>query len=1475
MGIRRWTQYLLILLTLLLPFSSGAEEKILTADIRHRPPEMIVDGPYQGGPLKVILEEAASKMGYTIRWRHAPFSTSLSDLKSGQVDLVPRVIRKQDREPFVHFLGPIGSQRKDIVFLVRTGHESLVRSYDDLKNLTIGVKEKTAYFAPFNKDDALNKITSTGGDYGLAGLFIEGKVDTVAVLDQAAMDSALAGLGFSDYTYANFRHVQTIENYYGFSRNSPNAALQKRLNTILKQMRASGRVAALYNKHQATPQPVSNSELVLTVEEKKWLLDHPEPLRVHNELDYPPLNYAVDGKPRGFSIDYMDLLARKLGLSINYITGPSWDQFIQQMRSGELDVMLNIVRTPDREKFLAFTEPYVDNPPVFVSRRDQNPIRNFAQLKGKRISIPKGFFYEELIKRHYPEVKIHSTKNLLESLQAVAGGEADAATGGLAIENWLIQKYGLTNLRVDSVIHDPNFSNSMHIAVAKENPILRNLLQKASDQVTQAEFNTLQKRWFGGSLISSRVKLTQEERTWISHLEKPLRVGSEMDWPPFDFVHNDRATGFSNELIRRLAQEVDLPVAFIHGFSWSQLMEKFKSGELDILPAVYQTPERLKSMLFAGHYVSNPTVLVTSDRVSGRSNLSEYNGKKVAVVEGFATAKLMALRYPKIILVPVKNVLEGLKAVSLGKTDALIGSHAVINHLLKKHVIPDIHIRDEVWLKQPEETQLFIGVKKEHAILHRILSKTLAAQPREELDQLRREWLPIAGGQKGDQQVALTQQEKSWLQAHSSVRLADDYAWPPFSFLNEEGQFSGIAAGFSDALAKRSGITFKPQYDLTWPQVIEGLKQQTIDIVPAIVPTQERRKLFNFTKPYISFPVVITTRKDGGFIDKLKDLNGQRVGVVEGYVTESYLRKDHPTIKRVLQKNVESGLKALEEGEIDAFVGNLGVITYTMNRLEMENIKIAAPTKYSFEIAFGVRKDWPELATILDKHLQTLSERERTAIKNTWIAIQVQFGTNLRQILIWVIPLGAVLLLILGLTVFWNRRLGREVEQRARTQEALSRQGAQLDLALDSMSDGLMMLDANFCFVLRNARFLELMGLSEELTQPGCSVEQAMRYLIQRGDLGDIDGDAFIAGKIASFSSQTPSTQELITPNGTHLELRETPTSDGGVVVIVADVTQRKRSEAEIREREQRLQLVLKGGELGIWDVDLVKEKMVVNERWAEILGFSHEEILPTTQQTWKETIHPEDIERVYKAGHDYRSNQVESYEVEYRAVAKDGTIRWLLSKGEAVERDENGLPTRMTGTVLDITPWHNSAAALAESEERSRLILSSISEGIFGLDIDGKTTFVNRAAARMLGYQEEELIGLSMHSAVHHTYPNGEHFPRESCRMFLAYTKGEHFQVDDEVLWRKDGSSFPVDYTAIPMRKNGQVVGAVIAFRDITQRQEAELTLRKKLDELEKFSKVAVGRELRMIALKQEINALEESHGQPPRYEIPQEGEQ
>lgn len=160
-------------------------------------------------------------------------------------------------------------------------------------------------------------------------------------------------------------------------------------------------------------------------------------------------------------------------------------------------------------------------------------------------------------------------------------------------------------------------------------------------------------------------------------------------------------------------------------------------------------------------------------------------------------------------------------------------------------------------------------------------------------------------------------------------------------------------------------------------------------------------------------------------------------------------------------------------------------------------------------------------------------------------------------------------------------------------------------------------------------------------------------------------------------------------------------------------------------------------------------------------------------------------------------------------------------------------------GMARDITERRRAKETLETLRRQNELILNAAGEGIYGLDLEGKTTFINPAAAKMLGWKVEELIGRYQHDVLHHSKPDGTPYLREDCPIYAAFKDGVIHHVENEVFWKKDGSCFPVEYTSTPIREDGKLVGAVVVFRDISERKQMQEDLNKKNKDLEGLNSI------------------------------------
>ena len=205
--------------------------------------------------------------------------------------------------------------------------------------------------------------------------------------------------------------------------------------------------------------------------------------------------------------------------------------------------------------------------------------------------------------------------------------------------------------------------------------------------------------------------------------------------------------------------------------------------------------------------------------------------------------------------------------------------------------------------------------------------------------------------------------------------------------------------------------------------------------------------------------------------------------------------------------------------------------------------------------------------------------------------------------------------------------------------------------------------------------------------------------------------------------------------------------------------------------------------------------------------------------------VHPEDRQMVAKANAAARQSRM-PYAAEFRVVRLDGTVIWAAATGQYYYAS-NGDPYRMLGIAVDITARKQAEQAQHESEDKLRLILDSTAEAIYGSDREGRCTFCNPACLRLLGYERvDELLGRNMHHLIHRTRADGTPFPVEDCQIFRTTRTGQGVHVDNEVLWRANGTSFPAEYWCHPQWRGQEVVGTVVAFVDITARKLADAAL-------------------------------------------------
>ncbi len=274
----------------------------------------------------------------------------------------------------------------------------------------------------------------------------------------------------------------------------------------------------------------------------------------------------------------------------------------------------------------------------------------------------------------------------------------------------------------------------------------------------------------------------------------------------------------------------------------------------------------------------------------------------------------------------------------------------------------------------------------------------------------------------------------------------------------------------------------------------------------------------------------------------------------------------------------------------------------------------------------------------------------------------------------------------------------------------------------------------------------------------------------------------------------------------------------------VGQLIKRKEAEEALRRGEQRFRSLIEATAAIVWNTPESGQFDAEQTGWTEFTGQTFDQLKGSG---WLDAVHPDDramTARAWSAAMTTRS----LYQVEHRLRRHDGEYLHMLVRAVPILEKGGGV-REWVGVHTDIDAERRAEAAVREAEARARLLLESSGEGIFGIDMRGLCTFINSAAAEMLGYRAEDVLGRDAHALFHHTRPDGSPYPEEDCPIFRTIEVGKGCRVDDEDLWRRDGTAFPTEYASYPLRDgDGEITGAVVNFTDITDRKLVERELKR-----------------------------------------------
>ncbi len=286
----------------------------------------------------------------------------------------------------------------------------------------------------------------------------------------------------------------------------------------------------------------------------------------------------------------------------------------------------------------------------------------------------------------------------------------------------------------------------------------------------------------------------------------------------------------------------------------------------------------------------------------------------------------------------------------------------------------------------------------------------------------------LASDERPTSVVELTSEERQWLSTHPVIRLAPDPDFKPIEYFDEQGDYQGAAADIIRILEKKLGVALSIVRLENWDEAMQKFWRHEVDLLGAMVRTPERETFALFTDTLVAVPGGIFSRSGSMMSLSLNDLKGKKVAVVSNYAAHDILRNFYPEINLDVVPDISTGLAKASMGTVDAYVENMANATFYSQEAGITNLQLVGKTAFDYRWCIGIRKDWPELQSILNRGLAAITEDERRQAIKRWIHIE---GERWRPTISFIIGAVASSLAILLLAVmYWNASLRRIVRNR-------------------------------------------------------------------------------------------------------------------------------------------------------------------------------------------------------------------------------------------------------------------------------------------------------------------------------------------------------------------------------------------------------------------------------------------------------------
>ena len=505
--------------------------------------------------------------------------------------------------------------------------------------------------------------------------------------------------------------------------------------------------------------------------------------------------------------------------------------------------------------------------------------------------------------------------------------------------------------------------------------------------------------------------LTKEEIKYIEETKK-IRVHNESRMKPYNFYENKKAKGYSIDYINLLASKVLLNIEFVRKETLNDFFPMIKNDELDVLLNIVNTKERSEFLSFTSPYKEFIDTIYT--RIDKQfTSLEALKGKTVALIKGHANVEFIRKNYPDINILITDNLDEMVKAVGFYKADAFVTIPIVATNTLRKLGMKIIPTGEALSLDNKSmNLNLSLATNKNNTILRDILQKAMNHVTYQEKEKIERKWLgSFSQTYAQNNQIHLSDGNKNYLKDKKQIKMCVNPKWMPFEYITKDGEFYGVFSDYAKLFSQKLKISFDLVKTDSNIQSMKYLKKGLCDVIIADVAFDKLKEDFLLSKTYFTSSRAYVTHTDTSLVHDISQLEGT-IGILENSPALSILKTHYPEIKIKTFSNANIGLQHVASKDIIAFVNLMPALVYSIQSQGLSNLKIAGSLNSDVKISILINKELPQLVTILNKTIDSITQEENKTILDKWISVKYEKIQDYTILMEVVFVLSIIILLI-------------------------------------------------------------------------------------------------------------------------------------------------------------------------------------------------------------------------------------------------------------------------------------------------------------------------------------------------------------------------------------------------------------------------------------------------------------------------------